>query len=539
MPAPNVTGQGVLTPIFLNAPGFLGLNTDASASILPPEWCTVAKNAVFDGDGRLSVRKGWSSQTTTPASGQIKHLHEFTKADGTTEIISSTDADIFTGVSAPSSIEGSLGVSDGNIMFVDLNDECIGLGIGTSSNPAIYTGSGDFTTVTVNSGTAPTSGIGTAAFGRLWVVDQDGFTIRYSALLDPTRWATGDGGGTIDMSRAWVFGQDEVVAIREFAGDLIIFGKKQIIVWTDGSGNDVGLNPTNIYISDTIPGLGAVSQFAMTHVDGDLWFLSYNGVRSLLRERTERTTPTDAISRNVEEEVKGLLGNQTTLDDITMVYSPQESFCILMFPQSNREIVFEAKPVLVEGRPVYRATTWTSACRAGLYRVNDRTLLASFNGEDGEIFKYDGYADAGSSYSFSYESGWLDLGEQAAQFIKFIKRLTSVVFVEANTTLTYTLKYDFASTGKVMQQAVSGGTFSEYNIAEYGTNGSRDPNDASLTAGEDVAEYSGGITLRTLRTPGAGGGQYIKVGVSLDNAGAQFALQQINLFATIGRIANV
>jgi hypothetical protein len=541
MPTPAVTGQAVLQPINLTAPGFLGLNTDKAAAILNPAWATLANNAVFDDVGRLATRNGFQTQTTTAVAGTVMRVHEYIKADGTAEVIFSTDADIFSGVTAPSSIEGSLAISEGNIKFVNFNDKCIALGTGTSSNPSVYTGSGSFTTVTVATGTAPTSGIGTAAMGRLWVVDADGKTIRYSAIIDETKWATADGGGTIDMSKVWVAGQDEVVAIEEFAGDLVVFGKNQIVIWTDGAASELGINPTDLYVSDTITGMGAVSQFAIERVEGDLWFLTPNGVESLIRARTDRTTPTFSVTENIQDELKGFLFNETDEDDITMVYSPEHAICILNFPGSNRQIVLSSKVSQnpENGQPVYPITTWTSEVQTLAYKTSDRTLVGSFTTVAGEILKYIGLQDNGASYSFSYESGWMDLGEQSAQFMKWVKKLTSIVLVSASTTLTYTLKYDFESTGRDIQHTVAGQGGAEFSISEFTDSaagiGYKDPAAGTLVE----SEFGGGITLRTIPVPGAGGGQYIKVGITLDNASGQFALQHINLFAKLGRIANV
>ena len=134
MPDPTVTGGAVLQPINLTSPAFLGLNTDSGAQILEPEWATIANNAVFDANNRLAARKGWELQTTSAVSGTLMRIHEYVQADGTVEVISSTDSDIFSGVATPSSIEGSLGITEGNIKFVNFNDKCIGLGIGTSAN---------------------------------------------------------------------------------------------------------------------------------------------------------------------------------------------------------------------------------------------------------------------------------------------------------------------------------------------------------------------------------------------------------------------
>lgn len=547
MPTPRAHGGAALAPINITSPAARGLNTAEAASLLDPAWATKLNNAVFDGLGRPAVRKGFSNNTTTPYDGTqklIKRIFEYWQADGTSEIISSTDDNILSGVvdlsDATASIDGTLSISDGNIKFVNFNDKCIGLGIGTSGNPAVYTGTGTFATITVNSGTAPTSGIGNSCFGRLWVVDTDGHTIRFSALLDETRWATADGGGTIDMASVWPSGQDKVIAIEEFGADLAIIGTKDTVIWTDGQGSTLGLNPLFMYVSDTLPGVGAVSQFAVCRAMGDLYMLSPNGVLSLKRELVQRSTPSTNVSKNIQSDVVLSLGAEASDDDITLMYSPSEEFILLIFPSCKCVFVFDSKGFLDDG--TLRATSWDGDLQTAAYIRDDRSVRASLSQDaggstTGEIYSYSGYFDDGQTYNFEYESGWLNLGPQAEQYLKFVKRMTSVVFIEADTTVTHTIGYDFGPQSVNKQRSATGGSASEYNIAEYGANGSRDPNDSDLTAGVDVSEYSASIQLQTLKVPGAGGGQYIKIGVTVNNAGGQFSLQQVNLFAKIGRVA--
>lgn len=535
MPTPRAHGGASLIPINLVAPALGGLNTEADASILGQEWATVLKNAIFDSAGRAAVRKGWKSTTTTPVAGIVRRIFEYKKGDATTEIIFSTDSDIFTGVVAPSSIEGSLAISEGNIKFVNFNDKCIALGTGTSGNPSVYTGTGNFTTITVNSGPAPTGGVGTSAFGRIWAVDVDGTTIRYSALLDETRWASVDGGGIIDMLKVWPSGTDVIVAIEEFAGDLVIFGKSNIVIWTDGAGSNLGIDPLVMYVSDTVPGIGCVSQFAVERAGGDLWFLSSSGLHNLVRAFQDKTTPTQNVSRNVQSVYLAYLDAEADNDDITLIHSPREDFLLTIFPSSERVVVFDTKRPLQDAS--LRATEWTTSLRTAHYMDGDRSLRGSLTGTVGEIMTHFGYSDGDASYDFSYESGWLDLGNELAGYLKFVKKLTSFVFVQADTTVTYTMKYDFNTVSNSVPVAVQGSPASEYSVSEYGANGSRDPDDASLIAGIDVSEYSGGVTLRAISVPGLGSGQYIKVGLTVNTANAQFALQQINLFAKVGRIA--
>ena len=105
MPTPRQHGGAALVPINLTAPGFAGLRTEQEGSVLGQEWATLLNNAVFDEAGRTALRKGLVSLTTTPVAGIVMRVFEYLKADKTAEVICSTDADIFTGLTAPSSIE--------------------------------------------------------------------------------------------------------------------------------------------------------------------------------------------------------------------------------------------------------------------------------------------------------------------------------------------------------------------------------------------------------------------------------------------------
>jgi len=543
MPTPKFTPGAQLIPLSFSNPAFQGLNTELGGNILPQQWATILDNAVFDDTGRPAARKGWRTLTTTPGTGAVKRVHEQYNADKTSTVIFTTDADIFNDVSTPASIKGTLTITDGNIKFANFNDKCIAFGIGTGGIPAVRT-SGDFADITVNSGTAPTSGIGTAAFGRVWGVDTDGKTLRYSSLLDETRWTldgSGDG-GSIDFSKVWPSGQDAIIAVEEFGGDLVVFGTNNTVVLTDGSGSALGIDPLSLNVSDTIPGSGAISQFAITRAAGDLWVLTKFGVVGLQRELVQKSTPFENISKNVQGGVTGAAAAMADPDDITLEYSPVNSFVIAHFPDTQVSFVFDTRVRLEDGS--YRCSTWTSPVQSLKYIRAADSLYGALTTADGEMFKYSNYDDDGASYVFDYESGWLDLGQEMNIMLKFVKRLTSFTFVTQNVTVTHKLKYDFSGKQYSFDVAATGTSVVEYGStattkhAEYGTNGSYDLQDANAVPGTDYAEYGGGaVALKTLDAPGSGSGQYIKIGLRLDNNTGDFVLQQINLFAKVGRIA--
>lgn len=540
MPTPRMHGGAELVPINLTSPGFGGLNTEDAGSILDVSWATTLDNAVFDSAGRPALRNGWNSLTTTPGTGTVMRIFEYFTANETSEVIFSTDSDIYKNTTTPTSIKGTLTITDGNIKFDNFNDKCVAFGIGTGGIPAVYTGS-TFADITVNSGTAPNGGIGTAAYGRLWGVDTDGKTIRYSSLLDETRWATdanGDG-GVIDMSKVWPAGQDSIVAIEEFGGDLIVWGKNNTVILSDGQGAELGIDPLALYVSDTLPGVGARSQFAMCRAAGDFWFLSNSGILGLRRELIQRSTGFNNISENVQGTINEWAGREANVDDITMVADLNNDFVVCIFPTPMRQMVFDTRMnVGAAGQyQTYRATSWSSNLQTAAYIRGSRDLYGSLGDVAGEVFSYTGETDNGESFFFDYESGWLDLGQQASQYLKFVKYLTSFVLIEQNVEVIHKIGYDFGDREYSIVKSATGNPSAEYGTAEWGTNGVRDNTDPSLVPGVDNAEFSGSISLRTLKAPGRGSGQFVKVGIRLDTAAGDFALQQINLYAKIGRMA--
>lgn len=551
MPTPRHHGGAQIQSIHLVSPGFRGLNTAQQGAILGPEWATKLTNVVYDDRGRPESRNGFVSGTTTVYDGTEKLIHrifEYYKADGTSELISSTDDNILSGIvdlsDTTASIDGTLTISDGNIKFVNFNDSCFAFGIGTAGIPAKYTGSGSFADITVSSGTAPSGGVGTAAFGRLWGVDSDGKTLRYSALLDETKWDAANGGGSVDFGRAWPDGQDEIIAVEELGGELIVFGRKAIIRISDQVPTDLGLDPTQMYIVDTIAGVGALSQFGITKVGGDLWFVSDGGIRSIKREVVSQSASVLHPSDNIAPDIAEAIASQSTLDDMTLEYFPRDDMVLAVFPAIGETFVFDTMQPLEDG--THRASIWTVDLQTVAYKRDDRTLRASLATEGGgsttgEIYNYSGYDDDGQSYIVQYESGWLDLGAQAADFLKFPKKMGSVVFAAATTNVEHTIYYDFNESGLALGSVSLANvqTAAQYNISEYTDGGGSgigyvDPNDTSL--GE--SEYSGTtLSLQTLSVPGKGSGQYIKVGLTADNGTGEFAIQQVNLYAKIGRIA--
>jgi hypothetical protein len=503
-----------------------------------PEWATVLDNIVFDASGRPTARKGWTTIHDTASTDVVKRIFEYRSASSTAYTISAHD-DGASGVTLyedTTDRTGLLTPTDGNIKFVNFNDKCIAFGIGTGGAPAVKTGTGNFLDITIASGTAPTSGVGTSAYGRLWGVDTDGKTIRYSALLDETRWDVANGGGSIDFSKVWPSGQDSVVAIEEFGGDLVVFGTRDTVIITDGAASTLGMDPTTLYVSDTIPGVGAISQFAVCRAAGDLWVLTRSGIVGLKRELVQKSTPVGNFSRNVQSQVVSLTTAETNKDDITLVYDPVDSFVLAIFPASNTQLCFDTRAPMEDGS--FRVSTWSGELQTAAWMINANNMYGSLTDSTGDIFTYQTNSDNGTSFAVDYESSWMDLGQEMNNYIKIVKRMTSFVFITETIVATHKIAYDFGLADQTLQKTATGGGSAQWGLAEWGSNGVFDATNAALVAGTDVSEWSGAATtLNTMDAPLGGSGQYIQVGIRLDTSSGEFSLQQINLFAKVGRLA--
>jgi hypothetical protein len=523
MPSPKGTGAP-LAPISLVSPGGFGLNKQNDAAILGPEWATEALNAVFDLSGRLTARKGWSPNTTTPMSGTpiVDVIHEYIKEDGTRSIISTGGSKIWQGTTAPTDITGTATITVGdNWQFLNFNDKCIGVQQG--EQPIVSTG-GNFADITASSGTAPQGNCGLAAFGRVWIAHSDRQTIKYSNLLDETGWNAGSS-GSIDMSSVWPNGMDEIVALAAYNGSIAVFGKNTIVFYRDIVGAKLGIDPTALYVSDTIVGTGCVARDSVQQVEnGDILFLSANGIQSLQRLIQERSNPMNNVSMNVRDYLLAFVGGET-MSEVRSIYAPKEGFYLLILPTVQRVFCFDTRSRLPDG--TLRITEWASRLKSGT-RANDNTIYIALAHLGGRIGTYAGYndrtaADGATTYDFKYNSGWLDLGVEAASYIKILKTINGTVLSGvAGNTIAVLWDFDFQNafnSANVLFDSTGGA--GEWGIGEWG-----------------IMEWGGGASLQRFNVPASGSGQFIKIGINVPIDSNTFVLQQMNLYAKIGRLAN-
>jgi len=274
-----------LIPLNIITPGKFGLNTQQAEQSLGLEWATEATNCIVDDSGRLSARKGWEAVTTSAISGNpsIESLGEYISIAGTSAIISAAANKIYSGTSALTERTGTITPpTDDNWKFMNFNNKVIGM---QADHTPIVGAGGAFADIVAGTGTLPTGHACLSAFGRLWATKSttDKTTLVYCSLLDETLWGSGSA-GSLDLKTVWAHGIDEITALAEFQGKLLIFGKRSVLIYTGAS------TPSTMTLADHITGVGCIARDSVQDVGTDIFFLSDSGLRSLVRTVQNETS---------------------------------------------------------------------------------------------------------------------------------------------------------------------------------------------------------------------------------------------------------
>jgi hypothetical protein len=360
-------------------------------------------------------------------------------------------------------------------------------------------------------GTVPKGNIAISAFGRLWVADTttDNATITFSDLLAGHVW-TGGTSGSLNVAQVWPNGSDQIMGLGAHNGFLIIFGKRQILIYAGAT------TPSTITLSDTIGNIGCLSRDSIVTTASDIVFLSNSGVRSLMRTIQEKSAPLRDLSKNVRNDLMGYIAGETA-SNIKAVYSEVNAFYLLTLPVAKQVYVFDTKAQLQDGSA--RITTWDSIEPSALLSRRNGDLLL---GKTGYIGKYGTYLDNASSYRFQYYTNYADLGDQ--NITSILKKISVVVIGGTNQIFTIKWSYDFSGQYYATQTTIPISTVAEYGMAEYGANG------------VPVAYYSTGIQIGTLVGQASGFGKVVQTAYEIEINGSAISIQKIEIQAKHGKL---
>jgi hypothetical protein len=440
-------------------------------------------------------------------------------------VTTSTEALVSTDGTAWTDVTGTSVFTSGNWHLVNFNDYIIGFQ--QDEAPLVYDGT-DCEQVTDSS--APTGGAGTAAFGRVWASDGDGTTLQYSALLDHTDWSSADA-GSFDLTNVFPT-VDTIVAVAQHNNLLIVFGTSNILVYQDGTGSEVGIDPTQMVLLDSITGIGCYSQESICPVNGDLWFVS-NSREIVALERVlleQKSGSIKTLSHNISDSLRDSL-DSGSFDNTRLraAFSPADRFYLLALPSESssgagdevgKTFVLDTRGFLEDGSARVMGI-WNNLVPTVIIPTADGNLLMALKLAKGEIGKYSNPArDDGENFTVDYQSGWIEITEEGYELI--LKRITGRFYLDIQTSAVIKWAFDFDTvfTKRPFTFSSLSTSSSEWGSAEWG-----------------VAEWGGGISLKDKKMSGKGTGKYIKLGMEATINGGEFSIQQFDIFAKLGRLA--
>jgi hypothetical protein len=505
----------------ISAPGFFGLNTQDSPLDLAAGFALVATNCIIDQYGRIGSRKGWArvnSSSGALGANNVGVVHELVQADGTLTILFAGNNKLFKldGSNAVSELTYGGGgtaptITASNWSVASLNG--ITYFFQTGHDPLIFdpaVSTSTYRRVTEKTGyvgTVPAGNIVISAFGRLWVADTatDNVTVFFSDLLSGHVWSTGTA-GSLNIDRVWPNGSDEVTGLAAHNGFLIIFGKRQILVYGNAT------TPATMSLSDTVGGIGCIARDSIQSTGKDILFLSNSGIRSFARTIVEKSAPLGDLSKNVRSDFMSIVAGET-LANIKSVYSESEAFYLITLPSVKEVYCFDTRAQLQDGS--FRITIWNSIePTALLSRRNGDVLI----GKNGYVGKYSTYQDHNVAYRMQYYTNHADLGNQ--NVTSLLKRLKVVVIGGSNQFVTMKWAFDFSTNYLSANALIPTQGVSEYGIAEY-----------------DIAEYSDGVALQTLSISASGSGKIVQTGYESNISGAPLSIQRIEIQSKDGKMS--
>ena len=524
-----------LTYKALDNVGVNGLNTQDNSALLEPAWLTKAENIVIEEGGQIAFRKGLK-QKVLATTGEVHGIIESEETDKVFAAVEDDDGNAYmyeVNFSTPDTAwtnQFDTTAATADFQLFEWNGDIWGFQAG--EDPITYDSSAStwslqrsitgFQEPTALSGpTAFTPTCGMGYYGRLWVggIPEKPSVLYYSDTLIGKDFQAA-GAGSIDLKSVW--GQDEIIAVAPYYGKLVIFGKSNIVLYSNAD------DPNNLSLDEVIEGIGLVHTDTVQAIGDDLFFLSPTGVRSLGRTTQTDNLPLQELSRNIKDSLIRLINNNTT---IKSCWVEDEGLYLLSFVNSKITYAFDLKHRTPTGE--YRITTFRFNSGRDITSLANTHQYGLLVGQSsGSIAEYTGYYDkvyvSGGSYTDYPYTGtfatiWVDLGQSVLASI--LKKLLVIIEGGQGTTagLKWYVDYDDnnpTSTTFTLAPPASGTAYL------WGASGSL----------YGTAKYAPYFTLREYGVQLSGRAKFIKLEMNAITQGYAAALQDMSLLYKQGKI---
>jgi hypothetical protein len=499
------------------APGFKGVNTQDSSVTLEDGFATVANNCVIDKFGRVGARKGWvPAHAFSGDLGEVnvKAIGELITVAGDSYVVATGNNKLFKLIGSVLSelTYGGGGtaptITGSNWQIAALNS-CLYF-YQSGHDPLVFDPAVSTTTYRRIAekagyvGTVSQNNCAISAYGRIWTASNvaDKSTIQFSDLLSGHVLSTGTA-GTLNVSQVWPAGGDEIIALASHNNFLIVFGRRQILIYSNA------ISPSELTLSDTITGTGCFARDSVALTGGDIVFLSDSGVKSLMRTIQEKSAPMRDISANVRDD----LVYEITLEDaneIRAVYSDKDAFYLLSLPARQLVYCFDMRTMLENG--ANRTTTWDGLVPTAFKYLRNKDLLV---GKVGYVGRYDGYRDNIDSYLMRYYTNYFDF--QAPTVIKLMKKVGITVIGGQGYGVVLKFGFDYSDILNSRQFSLSNAAIAEYDIADF-----------------NVGEFGGSAFDNKVINIG-GSGKVIQLGFETIVFSKPVSIQKLDVYVKTGK----
>ena len=296
-----------------------GLVLDKSIFVLQPGEAIQLENFEPDINGGYAKIKGFSKFDSNQVSGSggILGLAFY----GNSKVIAARAANVQHSAGSGWTNIATNRTSAERYSFTNYDwDGTENIGMADGVNDAAYWDGSTYTTITASvAGTKPTAPEIIQEFkNHLFFSGMSNapHTVKFSAPFNENDFSAASGAGEI------AFG-DDVVSLKPFRDQLIIFCKNSIHTLAGSSSADFQIKPITRNI-------GCLSHFSIQEIGGDLIFLAPDGLRTVAGTEKIGDTELATISKQVQPRLNGL--TQTQLDNLSSHVIRSKSQYRLYYP---------------------------------------------------------------------------------------------------------------------------------------------------------------------------------------------------------------
>lgn len=512
--------------INIAAPAFAGINTEDSPLQTGDSFAEIADNCVIDRYGRLGARRGFEEVTVDGSAYggfDVEALAEHSASipPNPSVIFSFANNKIFKGDLTP------VDVTPGGHPGITGNDWDHGQVGGVSfwaqeGHEMLWYDESTDTVYSHNNAPGnphavmPEGNVCLGAWGRAWTYERNASTsnrgtLWISDLLIPYEFDSGSAGSII-LDNVWPDGNDDVIGMAAHNNFLILFGRRQILVYGGVEDNPV----SSAQLVDSVTGMGCIQRDSVANTGEDVLWLDSTGVRSFNRIIQEKSLPIGDVSANVRSDISQAIVDSQDIGNKFgfAIYSQATGIYAVTFPDLGYIYVFNLiRDKLDNG--AYRTTRWTGLqkIKAAVFTNDSRTLV----GADANIARYTGFADWGEPYRMRYYSNPLDY--DAPSRVKIPKQVDFTMIGGLGMTFQVNWAFDFQTNYRRKNFKLAGQGVAEYNLSEFNSG----------------AEYSGGTAITTAHVNVGGKGRYMTIALETNVTGPT-SIQEISIQTLIGRI---